>query len=413
MVFSTRRVRMGAGILAASLAVAAGLTGCSTAGGDAEANASFTLWDPYPQFDETSAWSQLLDKCATELGVTIAREGMDTSALTSKLLLAAQQKNAPDLAVIDNPLVASIAETGLLASTDDLGLDTSGILPNILAAGNVDGTAYGIPLGSNTLALYYNKAIVKELGIELPTDWASLKDAVAAAQAAGHEGIGFSAVGTEEGSFQFLPFFWGAGGDLSDLGSPESVDALQLWTDFVKSGGASASVLNSTQADINDQFLAGNLAFQVNGSWQLSGLDAGDVDYGIMPIPGIDGGNAPAPLGGEFLTVPVNADADRQATSAKFVSCITEPDNALEWAKGLSYVLPTEDPAIVEKEIAQTPNLAAFIDAVGAAQGRTSDLGTEYPRVSEQLWTAMQAAVSGTKSPEQAAADAQAAVDAG
>ena len=413
MAHSTHRARIGAGVIAASLALAAGLTGCAPTGDAGSADATYTLWDPYPQFDETSAWAQLLDKCATENDVELTREGMDTSALTSKLLLAAQQKNAPDLAVIDNPLVASIAETGLLASTDDLGLDTSGILPNILAAGNVDGTAYGIPLGSNTLALYYNKAIVEEAGITLPSDWASLKDAVATAQAAGHQGIGFSAVGTEEGSFQFLPFFWGAGADLADLSSAESVEALTLWTDFVKSGAASASVLNSTQADINDQFLAGDLAFQVNGSWQLAGLDAGDVDYGIIPIPAIDGGNAPAPLGGEFLTVPVNTDADRQATSAKLVACITEPENALEWAKGLSYVLPTDDPEIVAKEIEQTPNLEAFIDAVGAAQGRTAELGTEYPRVSEQLWTAMQAAVSGSKTPEQAAADAQAAVDAG
>jgi multiple sugar transport system substrate-binding protein len=392
-----------------------GLTACSSGGGEAGGAASteYTLWDPYPQFDESSAWAKLLDKCAAEQDVSISRQGLDTSSLTSKLLLAASAKNAPDLAVIDNPLVASVAETGLLATTNDLGIDTGEILPNILAAGQIDGDSYGVPLGSNTLALYYNKAILTESGITPPTNWQELTKAVSTVTAAGHQGIAFSAVGTEEGSFQFLPFFWGAGANLDTLDSPEAIEALTLWTDFVSSGGASSSVLNYTQADANDQFLAGNLGFQVNGSWQLPLLDAGDVDYGIVPIPAINGGPAPAPLGGEFLTVPVNADKDRLKTSAALVSCITKPANALEWAKGLSYVLPVNDAAIQAKQIEQVPGLASFIDAVAAAKGRTSDLGTRYPKVSERLWTAMQEAVSGAKSPKQALTDAQAGAAAG
>lgn len=402
----------GAGLLALALAGTLGLAGCAgNPANEGGGSGAFTLWDPYPQFDADSAWSTTLDACAADAGVTITREGMDTSSLTSKLLLAAQQKNAPDIAVIDNPLVASVADTGLLASMDDAGIETSEILPNILAAGNVDGIAYGVPVGSNTLALFYNKTILDEVGITPPTNWDELKADVAAVQAAGHQGIGFSAVGTEEGSFQFLPFFWGAGADLSTLDSPEAIEALSLWTDFVSSGGASASVLNSTQADINDQFLAGDLAFQVNGSWQLAGLDAGDVDYGVVPVPAIDGGAAPAPLGGEFFTLPVNADAERQAKAAEIVTCMTDPQNALSWVAGLTYVLPQAEAQAEQAK--QSPELAAFVDAVAAAKGRTSDLGTEYPRYSEQLWTALQEAVSGAKTPEQALTDAQAAVDAG
>jgi multiple sugar transport system substrate-binding protein len=415
----TKRKIVGVGLAAAligSLSLSACSSGSSGSGGSGSGASSgstkYTLWDPYPQLDASSTWAKLLDKCAAAQQVTITRQGLDTSALTSKLLLAAQAKNAPDLAVIDNPLVSSVAETGLLETTDELGLSTSGILPNILAAGQSGGKTYGIPLGSNTLALYYNKKLLTAAGVKPPTNWAQLKDAVAKVKAAGHKGIAFSAVGTEEGTFQFLPFFWGAGANLDKLDSPQAVQALTLWTDFVKSGDASASVLNYTQADANDQFLAGNLGFQVNGSWQLPLLDAGKVDYGIIPIPGIDGGKAPAPLGGEFLTVPVQNKA-RSAVSAKLVSCITTPDNALEWAKGLSYVLPVADPAVQQKEIAQTPNLASFIDAVSAARGRTSELGTKYPKVSEQLWTAIQGALSGSKSPQKALTDAQANVATG
>lgn len=409
---TTRMLRVG--VVALGIAGVMTVTACSapsTPNDDAETGGTFALWDPYPQFEADSAWATTLDQCAEDAGVTITRESTDQSSLISKLLLAAQQKNAPDIAIIDNPLVASVAETGLLATNDDLGFDTSDMLPNILAAANLDGETYGVPVGSNTLALFYNKAILDELGIEPPTTWDELKADVAAATEAGHEGIGFSAVATEEGTFQFLPFFWGAGAHLETLDSPEAVEALALWTDLVKSGGASANVLNSTQADINDLFLAGNLAFQVNGSWQLAGLDAGDVDYGVVPVPGIDGGSAPAPLGGEFFTIPVNADAERQATAVEIVECMTDPANAQNWIAGLTYILP--EPEAQAEQAAQSPELAAFVDAVAAAQGRTSDLGTEYPRYSEQIWTALQESISGVKTPEQALTDAQAAIDAG
>ena len=38
------------------------------------------------------------------------------------------------------------------------------------------------------------------------------------------------------------------------------------------------------------------------------------------------------------------------------------------------------------------------MEAVKAAKGRTSDdLGTKYPKISEPLWTAVQAALSGVE----------------
>jgi multiple sugar transport system substrate-binding protein len=45
---------------------------------------------------------------------------------------------------------------------------------------------------------------------------------------------------------------------------------------------------------------------------------------------------------------------------------------------------------------------------VAAAKGRTSDdLGTKYPKISQQLWTAVQAALSGSASPQSALTTAQ------
>ncbi|MEU8178948.1 sugar ABC transporter substrate-binding protein, partial [Microbispora hainanensis] len=53
--------------------------------------------------------------------------------------------------------------------------------------------------------------------------------------------------------------------------------------------------------------------------------------------------------------------------------------------------------------------LKVWVEAVKAAKGRTSDnLGTKYPKISEPMWKAMQAAMSGSQSPQEALAAAQA-----
>ena len=77
----------------------------------------------------------------------------------------------------------------------------------------INGSTYGVPIGANTLALYYNPKVLKAAGVSPSsiTSWASLTAALAKVKAIGKKGITFSAINTEEGSFQFLPWFWGVG----------------------------------------------------------------------------------------------------------------------------------------------------------------------------------------------------------
>jgi multiple sugar transport system substrate-binding protein len=61
--------------------------------------------------------------------------------------------------------------------------------------------------------------------------------------------------------------------------------------------------------------------------------------------------------------------------------------------------------------VSASADLTPWVQAVAAAKGRTSDnLGTKYPKISEQLWGAVQAALTGSKSPKDALDAAQAAV---
>ena len=408
----SRRRRLTAAALTTVVAVVG--TACSSgsgaAGAKAEDSGTYTIWDPYPQFDKSSAWAKLLDDCGTKAGVKVKRTAFDTSDLANKALLAAQQDNSADVLIVDNPVVSTLAEAGVLTTTDDNKLDTSKVDPNLLAAGESGGKTYGTPIGANTLALYYNKEVLKEAGVDIATvkDWKSLTAALAKVKKAGKKGVTFSAIGTEEGSFQFLPWFWGSGARLTELDSAQSVAALSLWKDWLHKGYAPNSVINNTQTTSWQEFATGDYAFAENGTWQLANAKKAGFDYGVLPIPGADGGSAAAPTGGEFVTVPVQGDTGRYATSQKLVSCLTSSQNLYDTDTTLSYVAPTGE--VQDKQVAANAELKPWVDAVKAAKGRTSDdLGTKYPKISEQLWKAVQSALSGAATPEDALAKAQSA----
>ena len=393
----------------ASVAVL-GLSACgggdgSGSGDDGGDVSTLALWDGFTQYDESSPYGQLVSSCETEVGVTVERT--QDAAVGDKLLQAASSGETPDLVILDNPTVAQFADSGILVDNETSGLDASAQDENILAAGQVDGKTYGGSIGSNTLALFYNVDMLAAAGVAPPTNWEELRAAVAATTSGDVKGMAFSAINTEEGSFQFEPFFWGAGAELSELDSPEAVEALQLWTDWVESGQASESNLNANQQDVRDQFLAGTAAMMVNGTWQLPDLNTSGINYAVVPLPAVDGGSAPSPLGGEFIEVVVSDDA-RQQKAAEFAQCFIDPANLSAWATGQSYILPYAEQA--QEQAAADPALEPWVEAISVARGRTADLGAEYPDVSQALWTAVQESLSGTKTPQQALTDAQASV---
>lgn len=400
----TRKARIvGATIVTIGVA-ALTLTGCSGSGGStptSTAGGTYTLWDPYPDRDASSTWAKAIDQCASDIGITIKRNAGNTGDTVKDLTTAAP--NLPDIAMVDNPKVSTLADAGLLTTTDDTGLDVSDIQANILTAGQMDGKTYGVPVGANTLGLYYNPTVLQAAGVDPAsiTSWDALTAALQKVVAAGKKGITFSAVGTEEGSFQFLPWFWGAGGDLTALDSSSATKALTLWTDWVKQGLAPNSVLQNTQGTSWDEFKTGDFAFAENGSWFKSAADK--AGYKVVQIFGPDGKAAPAPTGGEFITIPVQKDTSRYATDVKIVNCLTTGDAG---ATALGYIAPTK--AGQDAQLKADPTLKFWVTAVGDAKPRTADnLGIKYGTISEQLYTAVQNALSGASSPADALKKAQ------
>lgn len=414
-----KRIHKSAISLAAGIAAVGLLASCAGTGsggdnqGDA-ASGSYTWWDPYPQHEEGSDWANRVEACGEEAGVSITRTAYDTTALTNQALLAGQEGNSPDVILLDNPAVSTLADAGILSTVDELGLDVSGIDANLIAAGELDGDTYGVPIGANTLALYYNQDILDAAGVDPSsiTDWASLTEALESITASGGQGITFAGIGTEEGSFQFLPWFWGAGAELTELDSPEAVSALELWKGWLDDGLAPNTVINNSQNTAWEEFLTGGFGFVENGTWQVNSAAEADFPTGVIEIPAERGGVAPAPTGGEFIVAPAQSDEDRYDVTRQIVECMTTPEGFVETANTFAYYVPPTaegQDALLEEH----SDLGTWVSAVQAAKGRTSDnLGTDYPIISEALWTAVQNGLSGVSTPQAALEEAQANAEA-
>jgi multiple sugar transport system substrate-binding protein len=369
---------------------------------------TITEWDYQSADPQKTQWQKVLDECSATTGITIQRQAIPRDELINKVLLGAQSKQLPNVLRIDNPDLQQIADTGALAPLTDFGVDLTGLYPNLVQAGTYKSKVYGIAPGINGMALFYNKDMFTAAGLQPPTTWAEITSDAKALTKSGVYGMAFSAPATEEGSWQFEPWLWGAGGDLSKLDSAQAVKALQFWTDLVKSGSASKSVVQWTQGDVNDQFVAGKAAMQQNGVWNLSALEKSKINFGIVPIPKPDGGAAPGPMGGEVLTIPVNSDAAASAAAGQVVNCLLSDKEMSAWATLQAYI-PSRQ-SVAAQAVTADPNMKAFVDAAAAELSRTgppANLGPNYSKVSQPLWTAIQAALSGAKSPQDALTGAQ------
>ncbi|MEV6836956.1 extracellular solute-binding protein [Streptomyces sp. NPDC051133] len=388
------------------LALTAG--GCGTGSGSASREATaITALDYYTDASEHARWGERLTACGRSAGVTVEQRSVPGSSLVPTVLREASSRTLPDLLMLDNPDLQQIARTGALTPLDRYGVDSGGYTPGILSAGTYRGKVYGLAPTVSTTALFYNKDMLAEAGVTVPRSWDELKTAAAALTRPGRHGMAVDANATFEGAWQFLPFLWSNGGDERHLDSPQAAQALRLWVDLVKSGSMSASVLNWNQADVHDQFAAGRTAMMVNGPWRISALnEEKNLHWGVAPLPVRQPGQTlVTPLGGEVWTVPQNASPDRQRKAARVLACLNDSAHMLAEARQ-NFTVPSRT-TVASRYAEEVPSMAAFVRSTQRARARTGRLGAEWPRTATALYTAVQAALTGESTPQEALSVAQ------
>ncbi len=219
-----------------------------------------------------------------------------------------------DMVMMDNCYTSEFASTGVL---EDLSAyynewDESQMLDGPMQSVTYEGGIYGLPYACNTIALFYNVDMLEEAGVEVPTTWDELVDAAAKLTTDEHTGFAFCGAKTGEGAFQVYPFLNQAGANINTLDSEGAIAAVDMLGSMVEAGSASKEVMNWSQADLEKQFAAENVAMIIEGVWQIAQLreDAPDLNWDVAKIPIPEGGTEATALGGENICVTSGANTE-------------------------------------------------------------------------------------------------------
>ena len=111
-----------------------------------------------------------------------------------------------------------------------------------------EGKLYGLPWGNNCLGLFYNREMLKAAGVEVPATWSELEAACEKLTTDKVKGLAISAVGNEEGTFQYMPWLLSSGGSVTDLTSEGSRKSMTFLQGLIEKGYISRECVNCTPA---------------------------------------------------------------------------------------------------------------------------------------------------------------------
>ena len=398
--------------VALSLACASTLFAATAVTASAADKQEVVIWDYF----ETDAQKEMMQSLID--GFNASQDEYEASHVyvpfadyEKQLTLGIASGELPDLVILDGCSMASFIQLGLFGDISDADINWDEYMEGPMESTMLDGKHYGIPFATNCPALFYNKDLFDAAGIDYPdenTTWDEFHEMAKALTKDGVSGFGNAATNTDEGTFQCLQWLYTAGGSYTDI--EDGVDAYTLMQEMIEDGSWTKECVNWTQSDVNNNFMAGNLAMQQNGPWQIPGIEANapDLNYGVTVLPkkDADSEQATSILGGENMGV-VNKD-DTSGAEA-FLKYYDQTDVMVDAMKQYgSYPPKTE--AANDTYWTDDPIQKAFLTQIDTSIPRGPSAA--WPSYSSAIQTGFQEVMTSAKTPEQAAKDTQAAVDA-
>ncbi len=432
---------------AAMVSVAAVLVAATSCSPTPEAAENKTLKIVYQKTDAFTALDAVMQEAKKEFeaansGVTVELQPIQANDddYGTKLALAQRSPDtAPDVFYEDTFKVRSDVDAGYLLNLDSYLAkwdDWSKFNDAAKAAGRADdGSIYAVPLGTDTRAIWYNKAVLQKAGISVPWQpktWEDILTTARAVKASDPNVIAFNMYagkGTGEGTVMqgFYELLYGTDSTLYDESAKKWVVGSQGFTDslaFLKTlydeklavSPAEALDANVWKKVFGEWFPQGKLAATVEGSytpsfWQKGGAYewAGyEQDMGVAMFPTRNGQDP----GGVSLsggwTLAVGAKSRNPDLAFQFLSTALNKKNALSYDINNSQIAVRTDVASEAEYLAANPFVKDVSDLVAVTHYRPAT--ADYPRISTAVQVATESVITGKQSPEDAAAEYDATV---
>ncbi|WP_062017871.1 ABC transporter substrate-binding protein [Aureimonas sp. AU4] len=295
----------------------AGILSALTLGGTALAG-EVVWWTP--NFNEARARELVAKFQESHPGITVNLQITTTDGLPQRVLTALQSGAAPDIIDVQHGWVTGYAQNDLVLPLDDVLKDRTDYVPASLDYVTYDNKLWGMPYRIESLAVLYNRKHFTEAGLDPakpPQTWEELQAAAKALTRDGRSGFAITG-GGEVGNtiFRSMPFMWmNGGGILSQDGtkvlvnSPETVAAVQFYTDFYKNKLSPASTLENDGTANRRLFIAEKVSMYQAGQFDVKSIQTENpnIDIGVMIMPHPAGKDTAAVLGGWSFVVPKDA----------------------------------------------------------------------------------------------------------
>ena len=313
--------------------------------------------------------------------------------------------------------------TGLATSADDQAWLKS-FYPAFMENSETGGKTWGVPFQRSTIVLYWNKEMFKAAGFnpdKAPENWKEMlqyAQKLTKRDASGNVsqwGVQVPSSGFPYWLFQGFTtpnnaMLMNKSGDKTNFDSPAVIEALQYWVDLSQKHKVMPPGIiewGTTPKDFFEKKIAmmwtttGNLTTVKNNA---------KFDFGVAMLPANKRRGSPTG-GGNFYLFKKSTPAQQQA-ALKFVKFMTSAERAAQWGIETGYVAVRPQ---AWETVAMRKYAAGFSPAVVARdqlEFSVAELSThENQRVTKALNDGLQAALTGTKKPDQAMKDAQREAD--
>lgn len=254
-----------------------------------EAGASLLVWES----QEERPFVEAIAKEFTEkYGIEVRFEEVGAADQVTKLTTDGPAGLGADVVVFPHDNLGRAVTAGLVLP-NDFYEETSRSQNSEIAVNAVtyDGVLYGYPRAVETYALFYNKALIAEAP-------KSFDEVVQFASTFNDAASNKYALMWDVGNFYFSYPFISTGGyvygsngtDKNDIGlnTEGAVAGLAYY------GSLKNSILPMNSGDVNYDikkgfFTGGTLAMDINGPWTIGDYKASGIDFGVAPLPSING----------------------------------------------------------------------------------------------------------------------------
>ena len=346
-----------------------------------------------------------------------------------KALAALKSGKPAQLSVMFSIDIYELIEQGAIVAFDDI-VETAEekawlkkFYPALMENGMTQGKVWGIPFQRSTIVMYYNKDAFRDAGLDPakpPATWGELvsmgKKLVkksggqtmrwgAMIPSTGYPYWMFGALTKQNGQV-----LMNADGNKTYFDAPATVEALQFWHDLGNKHGVMPSG-TIEWGTLRKSFLEGKTAIMWHSTGNLTVVKKrAKFDFGVAMLPASKGRGTPTG-GGNFYIFKKSSPAERKA-SMKLIRFLTQPQRTAEWSMKTGYIGTRPDAYetdALKKYVASFPPAAVARDQLKFA---TAELSTyQTGRVRKLLDDAIQAALVGTKSPQNALSSAQKQAD--